>query len=147
MQHFRRTLNRPLFLWTNVLILMVNLGFWYVRKMQFLNLGYDHSFMEKVRKHKSACWKEKGGRLWVKFYIKDLCRGTWVNHFSWQWRGRECILWAFLAPKFVNPSLNVKMTAFWDVAPCSLVEVYRLSRGTSCLHHQGYDLLIARWWR
>jgi hypothetical protein len=26
---------------------------------------------------------------------------------------------------------------FWDVAPCSLTEVYRLFRGAYCLHHQG----------
>jgi hypothetical protein len=29
----------------------------------------------------------------------------------------------------------MKMAVFWDVAPCSLVEVYR--RGAHCLHHQG----------
>jgi hypothetical protein len=31
----------------------------------------------------------------------------------------------------------MKMTAFWDVAPCSLVEVYGRLRGSYCLHHQG----------
>jgi hypothetical protein len=30
-----------------------------------------------------------------------------------------------------------KITVFWDVAPCSLVEVYRRFRGACCLHHQG----------
>jgi hypothetical protein len=29
------------------------------------------------------------------------------------------------------------MTVFWDVASCSLVEVYRRFRGTCCLQHQG----------
>jgi hypothetical protein len=33
--------------------------------------------------------------------------------------------------------LKVKMAVFWDVAPCSLVEVYRRFRGACCLHHQG----------
>jgi hypothetical protein len=33
------------------------------------------------------------------------------------------------------------MTVFWDVASCSLVEIYRRFRGTCCLH-QG-DPLIA----
>jgi hypothetical protein len=28
---------------------------------------------------------------------------------------------------------------FWDVAPCSLVEVYRRFRGACCLHYQGDD--------
>jgi hypothetical protein len=31
----------------------------------------------------------------------------------------------------------MRMTVFWDVAQCSLVEVYRRFRGTCCLHHQG----------
>jgi hypothetical protein len=31
----------------------------------------------------------------------------------------------------------MKMLAFWDVAPCSLVVVDRLFRGAYCLHHQG----------
>jgi hypothetical protein len=32
--------------------------------------------------------------------------------------------------------LKMKMTLFWDVAPCSLVETDRRFRGTCCLHHQ-----------
>jgi hypothetical protein len=28
---------------------------------------------------------------------------------------------------------------FWDVAPCSLVEIYRRFRGAYCLYHQGDD--------
>jgi hypothetical protein len=32
----------------------------------------------------------------------------------------------------------MKMTAFWDIAPCSLAEVYRCFRDAYCLHHQGY---------
>jgi hypothetical protein len=28
------------------------------------------------------------------------------------------------------------MAVFWDVAPCSLVEVYRSFRGACCFHHQ-----------
>jgi hypothetical protein len=28
---------------------------------------------------------------------------------------------------------------FWDVAPCSLLEIYLCFRGAYCLHHQGYD--------
>jgi hypothetical protein len=29
------------------------------------------------------------------------------------------------------------MAVFWDVAPCSLVEVYQRFGGPCCLHHQG----------
>jgi hypothetical protein len=28
-----------------------------------------------------------------------------------------------------------KMTVFWDVTPCSLVEIDRIFRGAYCLHH------------
>jgi hypothetical protein len=31
----------------------------------------------------------------------------------------------------------MKMTAFWDVAPCSVVEVYQYFTGAYCHHHQG----------
>jgi hypothetical protein len=36
-----------------------------------------------------------------------------------------------------------KITVFWYVAPCSLVEVYRHFRGGCCLHHQSGELFIA----
>jgi hypothetical protein len=32
---------------------------------------------------------------------------------------------------------SVKMTALWDIASCSLVEVYRRFRGAYCLHYHG----------
>jgi hypothetical protein len=35
------------------------------------------------------------------------------------------------------------MTVCWDVAQCSVVEVYRRFRGAYCLHHQGDKWLIA----
>jgi hypothetical protein len=34
---------------------------------------------------------------------------------------------------------SMKMTVFWDVAPCDLVEVYRRFKGACCLHHQDDD--------
>jgi hypothetical protein len=34
---------------------------------------------------------------------------------------------------------SMKFTVFWDVAPCSHVEVDRRFRGAYCLHHQGDD--------
>jgi hypothetical protein len=34
-----------------------------------------------------------------------------------------------------NQEHNLKMTAFWDVTPCSLVEVDLRFRGEYCLHH------------
>jgi hypothetical protein len=35
--------------------------------------------------------------------------------------------------------LFVKLGVFWDVAPCSQVDVDRRFRGAYCLHHQGDD--------
>jgi hypothetical protein len=35
----------------------------------------------------------------------------------------------------------MKITAFWDVTPCSLVEVYRLFGGTCYVHLQGIIFL------
>jgi len=34
---------------------------------------------------------------------------------------------------------SMKMTAFWDIAPCSLVEVDRRLKGAYYLNHQGGD--------
>jgi hypothetical protein len=36
----------------------------------------------------------------------------------------------------------MKMAVFWDVAPCSLLDIDRRFRGAYCLHHQG-DALIS----
>jgi hypothetical protein len=36
----------------------------------------------------------------------------------------------------------MKFRVFWDVAPCSHVEVDRRFRGAYCLHHQGDELFI-----
>jgi hypothetical protein len=35
----------------------------------------------------------------------------------------------------VLKAANLKMTAFWDIEQCSLVEVYRRFRGAYCLNH------------
>jgi hypothetical protein len=37
----------------------------------------------------------------------------------------------------VLTAASIKVTAFWDIAPCSLVGVDRLFKGTYCHHHQG----------
>jgi hypothetical protein len=34
-------------------------------------------------------------------------------------------------------NIKIKMAVFWDIAPCSLAEVYRRFRGACCRHHQG----------
>jgi hypothetical protein len=35
---------------------------------------------------------------------------------------------------------SMKMTSFWDIASCSLVEIYERFKGNYCFHHQGDDL-------
>jgi hypothetical protein len=36
----------------------------------------------------------------------------------------------------------VKIRAFWDVAPCSLIGVHRRLKGAYCLHHQDDEYYI-----
>jgi hypothetical protein len=35
------------------------------------------------------------------------------------------------------------MTVFWDIVPCSLVEVSQRFRGACCLHHQITMMMVA----
>jgi hypothetical protein len=37
----------------------------------------------------------------------------------------------------VLTAASMKMTVFWDIAPCRLAEIDRHFRGAYCLHHQG----------
>jgi hypothetical protein len=39
----------------------------------------------------------------------------------------------------VLTAVSMKMTVFWDVAPCSLVEVYLRFRGAYCFRHHRPD--------
>jgi hypothetical protein len=43
----------------------------------------------------------------------------------------------FLVRFQVLRATNMKMIFFWDVAPCSLVDIDRRFTGAYCLHHQG----------
>jgi hypothetical protein len=42
----------------------------------------------------------------------------------------------------VLTAASTKMAVFWDVAPCSLVDVDRCLRGAYCLHLQGDESLL-----
>jgi hypothetical protein len=56
-----------------------------------------------------------------------LSSGSWnipqVHHTTW------------------NAVTTLKMTVFWDISPCSLVEVHQHFRGAYCLHHDNTVLL------
>jgi hypothetical protein len=47
---------------------------------------------------------------------------------------------AMLFVKFLVPTAgSMKMSVFWNIAPCSLVETDRRFRGAYCFHHHGHD--------
>jgi hypothetical protein len=49
----------------------------------------------------------------------------------------------------VLTALSMKVIAFWDIAPRSLVEVDQHLRGAYCLYHQGDEILplsLLWWW-
>jgi hypothetical protein len=37
---------------------------------------------------------------------------------------------------------RVMVTSFWDIAPCSLIDVHRRFRSTCCLHHQDNETSV-----
>jgi hypothetical protein len=44
----------------------------------------------------------------------------------------------------VLTAVSTKMTVFWVVAPCNLVEIYKRFKGPCCLHHQGCSTFNGR---
>jgi hypothetical protein len=44
--------------------------------------------------------------------------------------------------RFGVMAVTMKITVFWDVTPCNLVDIYRF-RLTCCLHHQGRRVSLA----
>jgi hypothetical protein len=56
-----------------------------------------------------------------------------IMHFS---------IFCFLVKFEVLTAASMKMTDFWVVAPCNLVEVYRLFRGACRLRHQGDECFV-----
>jgi hypothetical protein len=40
---------------------------------------------------------------------------------------------------YVFTAVSMKIRAFWDIVPCSLIGVHWRFRGAYCLHHQGND--------
>jgi hypothetical protein len=44
--------------------------------------------------------------------------------------------------RFFKAINDMKMTVFWNVARCGLVEIDCRFRGACCLHHQGAELAV-----
>jgi hypothetical protein len=42
----------------------------------------------------------------------------------------------------VLTATSMRMVAFWDVAPCSVIDTDRHLRGVYCLHRQGDEQLL-----
>jgi succinate dehydrogenase/fumarate reductase cytochrome b subunit len=56
-------------------------------------------------------------------------------HFLWVTKIHYANTLQFLSIQVLTAAC-MKMTVFWDVAPCSLVETDKRFRGACCLHHQ-----------
>jgi hypothetical protein len=69
-------------------------------------------------------------------------RGAWIRSFGKNLVEQRVVV--TLTHRKVQTKVrehyrSVKFTVFFDVAPCSRVEVDRLFRGSYCLHHQDDD--------
>jgi hypothetical protein len=82
---------------------------------------------------KKGTKEQKWWRTWA--------RKNWYNVF-WQlsmnqpntYPGKSLVM-----ASGIQTDASMKTTVFWDVAPCSLIEVYRCFRGAFCLQHQTTD--------
>jgi hypothetical protein len=59
------------------------------------------------------------------------CTLNWGTYFDY------CVYSLFLVLFKVGTAVTMKNTIFWNVKPCSPVEVYRRFGGTCCFHLQG----------
>jgi hypothetical protein len=74
-----------------------------------------------------------------KFPLSLYSRLPWINlvQYTWNLTPLPTENSLHLKTKGVKNNIMLKMTVFWDVAPCSLVETDRRFRGVYRLHHQG----------
>jgi hypothetical protein len=68
-----------------------------------------------------------------------------IDSFFWGWPKWRILKQRRKLVRFQDlTTASMKMTVFWDVAPCSLTEVYRRFRCACCLHHQVDDPAFQR---
>jgi hypothetical protein len=68
-------------------------------------------------------------------YNEEICLSIRIFYLQTYWTNFD-LIWCWLCTKVCRENIISKMIVFWDVAPCSLVEVYRRFRGDCCLHHR-----------
>jgi hypothetical protein len=61
-------------------------------------------------------------------------RGQGISEESSSWKPR---LIGLIMMMMMMIAASIKMAVFWDVAPCSLVEIDRRFRSSCYIHHQG----------
>jgi hypothetical protein len=83
---------------------------------------------------------------WRPLWHKSLLVQKWQNrHISGSLPKRFCTFQTLLKPPHItNKTPRLQSTIFWDVTPCSLVEVHKCFVGTFCLHLCGRRLSQAR---
>jgi hypothetical protein len=74
-------------------------------------------------------------KLWGQFDF-----ASYRSHIKPRSALHEIELYRFCQKPLAHAFVNIKMTAFWDISPSSLVGVYRRFSGTSYLHHKGDSL-------
>jgi hypothetical protein len=73
-------------------------------------------------------------------YVKWLYPQNWQIVATRMWSSYGDILHMHLVVRFQSfTAANMKMSVFWGVAPCDLVQIYRRFRGSCCLQYQDDD--------
>jgi hypothetical protein len=85
----------------------------------------------------SLNWKNEVLKLWV-LYATDIINFRLVPYY-WFIDFVHCLL--FQTEYFRNVA-STEMTVFWDLVPCSLIEIDQSFRRAFCLHRQGNCVTI-----
>jgi hypothetical protein len=134
-----KTLRHYLYIWNGVFISNFSFSFilfvilswcawpdWYVNQ----HLNYQH-FVIQTRSGISHRPQLKPMKKYSRQPILTLFKKkhTLISLGSWVYGISDFI-------RFLNLQTHMKMTAFWDIAPCSLVVLKRRFRGAFGIHHQ-----------
>jgi hypothetical protein len=95
----------------------------YITTLTGTGYSYDHLMPTQMIKHQLSLTNPKVDHCHVVFKVPLLRTGSSIcfKHNN------------------VRRILMLKMIVFWDVAPCSLVQIYRCFRDDYCPNHDGND--------